>query len=193
MISTTVFYWVIIVLSAVVIFVFLTTRKKKKRKSIYTGIQSFAKIHNSVISLHDHWNEITIGLDENNFRLFYIQNLAERKIEKVIDLAEVNNVKLQKSSHPSAANQSLIANERIYLEFFFYDKQIKNEILEFYNIEYDSLTLRSELQLAEKWCQIVKRFSKTCQEQILNNKNEEDLKNVTELNNGPLYSSTGVK
>ena len=44
--------------------------------------------------------------------------------------------------------------EKLGIGFLYHDKNKNEVVLEFYNADYDSLTLTGELQLAEKWCNL---------------------------------------
>lgn len=105
------------------------------------------------IEKFDRWGSKAVALDNLNHRLYFFSNGVNNG-HKVIDLSEVQRASLIKTHH-SGGSQGSGAIRKVDLYLTPKDKGRPNFELDFYDSEHDSLTIREELQLAEKWSTIV--------------------------------------
>ena len=86
------------------------------------------------------------------------------EIREHINLTEVSDCRMFKTERSVIYNkETVIVVDRIELKISFYKH--KPEVrLEFYNADYDQLTLSGELQLAQKWNDTIKGIISTTQD-----------------------------
>lgn len=149
--------WLILVLVSVSTIVLLQAKIRHRERKILAVLQDFAKEMNSTIADYDHWNSSMIGIDNMVMkRLFYIRKTNNEETRAVIHLSEVLRCRLVVDKSSILYNKEQVTLiEKIALVFSYMDNQNKDVVLEFYNADYDSLTLSGELQLAQKWSDIV--------------------------------------
>lgn len=137
--------------------VYLYIRNRRREKGIFKVLHSFAAEHNSTITSSDHWADTLIGIDQDNAKkLFFIRSANNHTIKEVINLWEVRSCRLASTARSVTFDrQAVRVVDRIELIFTFIDSARNEVALEFYNNDYDSLTLTGELQLAQKWLEIV--------------------------------------
>lgn len=148
----------ILIVSALVIFIRIRNRKRNSRK--IAVLQAFAVENQSTISTWDTWENTLIGIStpETN-RLFFIRSIPGREIRQVINLSEVADCRMVKTGKQVAYHKELVqVVDKIELVFSLFQHQPALS-LEFYNADYNNLTLSGELQLAQKWAGIVNSIS----------------------------------
>jgi len=125
--------------------------KAKKEKEIK---ETFSKLagDNSSIDKFDRWNKKTLAINNHNNKLFFISE-KDQGAPNVIDLSAMQQASLIKSHRNEGSENSAIKKVELYLVPK--EKGQPNIELEFYDADHDSLTIRDELQLAEKWSAIL--------------------------------------
>ena len=148
---------IIVLLSLVGYFYF---RNRRREKYIYSDLHALARENNSTITRSDHWSNTQVGVDESeNNKLFFIRTANNQSIREVISLPEVKDCRLAKAERTVTDNKmKILVIERVELIFHFADAKKPEVALEFYNNDYDALTIRDELLLAKKWQGIVNDF-----------------------------------
>ena len=156
--ETTVVTLAVIVLVITSLIIFIKKRNKRKEKEIFSTLQQFANTHNGIISTYNHWDKTMIGLDYREMKiLFFIRKVGDKELREAINLAEVKDCRLLKVERSLTNNGSSVhVIDEIKLVFSFINTRKSDISLEFYNNEYDHLTLAGELQLAQKWSEIVR-------------------------------------
>jgi hypothetical protein len=159
--------WSITILATLSAVAYFYIRNRRREKSIYTVLHSFAKENNSTVTSSDHWANTLIGIDQMEAKkLFFIRTANNHSIKEVINLSEVRNCRLANIARTVTYDkQKVHVVDRIELIFSFLDSGRPEITLEFYNNDYDSLTLTGELQLAQKWLEIVNGI-------VVSNKNQ---------------------
>jgi hypothetical protein len=129
---------------------------QKRDKKMLQELQIFAESNNCKISQHELWNNSQIGVDETANAVFFIKKLKEKEIKQQINLNEIEKCRVINSGRTvSNKNGSHKVVDKLDLAFTFHDKNNGEITIEFYNSDYDSLTLSGELQLVEKWYKII--------------------------------------
>lgn len=139
----------VLILCAVPI-VIAQRNKAKKEKEIKERFSKLAG-NNSSIDKFDRWNKKALAIDNLNTKLFFISEKDEGA-PKVIDLSAMQQASVIKSHHNGGENSGI---KKVELYLVPKEKGQPNIELEFYDAEHDSLTIRDELQLAEKWSAIL--------------------------------------
>jgi len=149
-----IFLVVLVVLCAIPILI-INSKKKKSEKLFLQALFNLAANSNCNISEHECWHNAEIGIDREASKLFFIRKTGTDEVASEINLSEMQKcrfVNTNRSVVNGGGNQTVI--ERLELVFTSQDKNKANTILDLYNSHYDSLTLRGEIQLAEKWEEI---------------------------------------
>jgi ABC-type glycerol-3-phosphate transport system permease component len=128
----------------------------KKEKQLKNKLFQLAATNSCAISEFDFWKNSAIGLDKSRQRIFYVRDIKSKEEMKEVDLSEIQKcrvVNASRSLHNKNGNYTAI--DRLELMFTFRDKNKPEVGLEFYNTTHDSLSLAGEVQLVEKWSEIV--------------------------------------
>ena len=150
--------WSLTTLVLVSTALFFILRNRNKEKRTLSVLHAFAKAHNTTLTTFDFWPRSLIGIDEKETgKLFFIRKEMDKEIREVINLSEVRSCMLVKAERTvRQEKEKLNLIEKIELVFTFSASDKPVVALEFYNNDYDSLTLLGELQLAQKWLEIVR-------------------------------------
>lgn len=155
--SQTVFPWLItIVVTLFTILLFWLGWKRKQRKTL-SKLKNFATENNCTLNEFDCWDKSLIGLDKTGGgKLFFIRKspgIKSKIIIHLLDIKRCNLIKTERTEKVGRIKISIIDRIQLILT----PKNLHNEeiSLEFYNTDFDSLTLTGELQLAEKWNKLI--------------------------------------
>jgi hypothetical protein len=149
--------WSIAALAIVGLIVFIRLKNKNLDKKNLAPLLLFARENNSEISYYDTWDKTLIGADYKEVnRLFFIRNIPGREIREKINLSEVSECRIFKTER-KVKNDKEFLNVIDRIEVILSFNNHKPEVsLEFYNNDYDQLTLSGELQFAQKWTEMIK-------------------------------------
>ncbi len=150
--------WSIIIMASISLIIFLNIRNKNKEKKTLLPLLNFAEENNSSLSSSDHWDKTLIGIDNEEInKLFFIRTTPSKEYREVINLSEVVSCVFHKAERTvSNKDVKVIVIDRIELILTFVNNQKPAVILEFYNSDYDNLTISDELQFAQKWSGVIK-------------------------------------
>lgn len=148
----------ITILATISLIVFLQIRNRNREKKAFSVLQNFAKGINSTISSYDRWDKTLIGIDNGEInKLFFLRTISNKEYREVINLSEVMSCRLVLDERTVQYDKEKVnVIDKIELVFSFVNTNKQDVKLEFYNADYDQLTLSGELQLAQKWSGIVK-------------------------------------
>ena len=149
--------WSMVALVIVGVIVFIKLRNKNRERKKLEPLLSFAKENNTEISHFDSWDKTLIGVDNKESEsIYFIRNIPGNLIREKIILSEVSGCKMLITERKVKYNKEAVkVIDRIDLIFSFCNHRPELK-LEFYNTEYDKLTITAELQLAQKWIDILK-------------------------------------
>lgn len=147
--------WSVVLLTTAGLIILIRIRRKRREQKILAPLFAFAAENNSEIVSWDRWDKTLIGIDKKEpGSLFFIRNIPGRNIREQIQLSEVTNCRMYKSERRVTFHKETVnVMDRIELVFTFPHR--REVSLEFYNAEYDLLTLTGELQMAQKWSGII--------------------------------------
>ncbi len=150
--ETTILLTVAIIILCALPIVIAQRNKIKKEKELKEKISKIEGYQTS-IEKFDHWGKKAVAIDKIHHKLYFFSSGVDNG-HKVIDLSEIRQVSLVKTHH-NGGSQSSGAIKKVELYLLAKDKARPNIELDFYDSERDSLTIREELQLAEKWSTLV--------------------------------------
>jgi hypothetical protein len=146
----------IFLIACILIIILVISKNKNSKKQILQTLFSLAEKNNSKISEHDIWNNTLIGIDKDAHKLFYVRNMGGNGISEAIDLSEIQKGRVVNSNRIVTSKESSNnVTDKIALVLTLNDSKKPDIELEFYNTNRDNLFLNGELQLTEKWAEIV--------------------------------------
>jgi hypothetical protein len=130
--------------------------QKNKEIKFLQHFLDLAKAQGINPTQHELWNiNYIIGLDETSKKVFYLKKNGVEEKTMTINLAEVEKCRIANKTHTiksSGGNSNVI--DRIDLMFINRNPQKADKSIEFYNGE-ESMSLRGEVPLTDKWCNII--------------------------------------
>lgn len=152
--SSTLVVSLLLVVVILIPFIIMRGGIKKRAKLFLAELKAFASEHNADITDYDLSKDIAIGRDEAKGLVFFIHHGDELKSAKKIDLNETKNVQLTKGIRRVVTEHSeSTIIEKVGLAFVTNATTVN---FEFFNTDSGSLTMSGELQLAEKWEELLK-------------------------------------
>lgn len=151
--------WSVTLVAIAGLIIFIRIRKKSRIEKALAPLKAFARENNSEISNSEVWGKNLIGIDNNApGSLFFIRSLPSREIREKINLSEISGCRINRTVRKADYNKEAVSViDRVELVISFYNH--KPEVsLEFFNTDYDQLTLLNELQLAQKWSDMIQGF-----------------------------------
>lgn len=149
----------LILLGAIVaafILMVITLRDTKKKDSALTELQLYAAEDGGKITVSDKWNDSAIGINEHLKMVYFINKKNGHEVKKSINLLPVRNCRLVQITRPAGEGKNLqTLTDRVELAFSYLDRAKHETFIEFYNIQHDKAFIVSELDLANKWVDII--------------------------------------
>ena len=149
---STVFMSLIVLALIIVPVYFLEHTKSKKGKTTLKSILSAANKNNDRITEYNCWNNYAIGIDINSKRLYYAKKIEKKEECIEIELSAIKNCKIQNSRK---SENSKTEEECLVIDLLPKNLSLGNFAIEFYNSEFDGLTMHEELHLAQKWLKTI--------------------------------------
>lgn len=152
--GTIIFLAILFLSIAVPVFIF-NIKKKKQEKLLRDRMNEIAQKSNCTISTYEQWKDLQIGLDEKSGTLFFIRNTKDHETMSEVDLSQVQNARVLKAERiVTNGSDKYTAVDKVDLTLMPRNSR-SEQALAFFNSSYDSPTIQGELQLAEKWSEIV--------------------------------------
>ena len=130
--------------------------RKNKETSFISRFNELAMQNNVNIAQPETWNiHYAMGLDAAANKILYLKKNENQENMVVIDLRQVERCRVANKTHQVKSNGKNIAvTDSLHLAFILKDKSKADKTVEFYNGD-ESLCLRGELPLVEKWCDLI--------------------------------------
>ena len=147
-----------IVFIAVITLPFVLTElsKKRKKNSLLRKITEMATSNGSSISEHEFCSDFVLGIDSQSNHVYYFKKNDNREVAQHINLTGYKSCKAVTYGHSISENKNQYhVTDKLELNFYPYDKDKAEISIDFYNSEFDRLTLTGELQFVEKWEKIL--------------------------------------
>lgn len=136
-------------------FVMVNNSKKKREKIFLQSLLEIAAQNNCQIYQHEILGNFAIGIDETKNFVFFYSQIKDKENKQYVDMSETQSCKVINTSRTfknKDGNQKVI--ERLALSFVPTAKNKPEIIIEFFNADV-SLRLNGELQLIEKWSNLI--------------------------------------
>ena len=145
----------IIIAICVASFMWMSRSGKSKHVTLLKMLDSFAQQNNYTLALSDACATVSIGLDASRRKLFYLKKRGQQHDMQLFDLLEYEKSYVVSDTRTAGEKGELKAVDRLVLVLSAGKRKESDAMLEFYNVEYDSLRLMGESQLIERWSVIV--------------------------------------
>lgn len=143
----------VLVFSGVALYLLVSRGQKKKEQQFLQLLTEFAVKNGSAISHYERWNNSMMGIDDAKGIIFIYKMVQEDILYQQIDLSEYQKCKVYESTRfVGSSGPGTKVVDRIELVFSKSDKGKQETVVEIYNTNHDSLHLRTEPEIAEKWC-----------------------------------------
>ena len=147
-----------IIAISVILYLIVSMRSKNKEKKKLQVLNDYASKHSCTITKSEIYSNISIGMDEKTNFLFFIKSNNDIDVLKQVNLSEITNCKVVNTARTVQFNKSsTTVIEKLNLCFYPVNKNKEQILLEFYNVEIDGSILNGELQLVEKWSDILNK------------------------------------
>lgn len=123
--------------------------RKKKENNLLQPLRKMAEQQNFQLNEYEVCNNFVIGIDKMKNMFFFHSEGKDNSISKFIDLSIIENCKVI-TSHKTISNSKVINK----VELSFIDKNKTEQTVDIYNAD-GIFRLNGEIQLANKWCQII--------------------------------------
>lgn len=146
----------LIAAACVIPFVIMNKLNARRERKILEPLFNLAQKHDSTISGYDIWNNAAVGIDNRTEMVFFFKKATGTDIFRQVNLSEIRKCRLiqvTKTSGDEQDNFKPVAKLELVLEH--QDSSKADIMLEFYNADLDGGTLTGELQLVEKWRQLI--------------------------------------
>ena len=138
---------VIIIILCILPFVLLGSGRRKRQKQLLQSLQTTAAQQGGKITRHDCLRDAAIGIDDAARTLYYVKNDTTAHFR----LHDFRACRIVNTAHTVGSNRVV---DQLALVLTPAVNGLAEVQLEFYNAEAD-IQLSGELQLLEKWAQIV--------------------------------------
>ena len=130
-------------------FIIIGVHRKKKQKQAVQTFLALTKEHGCNPSVYEFWNNSAIGIDKISGTAILCRTQNDIKSIRLMNLLEVN------SCEAIITRQESQVISKIEIVFSCSKKDKTSVRWEMYNSDYDSLTISNELQVIEKWVEIL--------------------------------------
>ncbi len=151
--SGTIIISAILLAVALLPFIFTGKKYKRQKKQLVNMLNSLAEQNQVTLSTNEAGASFGIGLAENGRYLFYSRITNEQMSGRAVLLTDKSRCKMKTASRLLEGGEKVI--DRVELVLYPVSSAQPEVVLEMYNAEYDTLTIRDELQIAVRWEQIV--------------------------------------
>ena len=147
---------ILIAIACVIPFIIMNKINARREREFLHPLFSLAKHHHSRVSQFDTWSNAAVGIDHKTAMVFFFKKVNNTEISRHVRLTEIKKCRVvqeTKTAYDELDNFRPIAKLELALEPL--DKTKPDILLEFYNADADGGNLTGELQLAEKWRQLI--------------------------------------
>ncbi|MFC6996383.1 hypothetical protein [Rufibacter roseus] len=145
-----------LLIACILPFYLMSAKNKRREQEQLQDLLKLAEESGCQITQHDLWNNSLIGIDSTANILFFLRKVNGQAASEKVNLAQVQHCRVEDVSRTiTSKDGNYSKTDQSGLVLTYRDKGRKETKLEFYNVEYDSLTMQGELLLAKKWAGII--------------------------------------
>lgn len=137
-------------------FILLNISHRKRVKQNLQRLNREAAKYTLNVSTFNTWGNTSIGMDEAANVVFFTKKTADGDTALKVALAEAENCRVANIKRTeSDGDHHYSLTEKLELVFETRYKKKTETALSFFDIQHDGGMLTGELQMAEKWCNII--------------------------------------
>lgn len=149
---------IIIIAVCIVSLVLMSRSNKSKQNNLKKSLVNIALHNHCELTHSEACGNVAIGMDAVKRKLFFVRKKREESFSRMLDLDGLEKVYVVNHSRTAGEKGELKVIDKLELILTFREKNKPDDKLEFYNVEDDNLRLMGELQMIEKWHDILNRF-----------------------------------
>jgi hypothetical protein len=147
---------ILIVIACIIPFVIMSKINARRERQFLQPLFNLAKHRQSRLSQYDTWSHAAVGIDHTTGMVFFFKKVNNIETSQEIRLSTIKNCRVYHVTKTvSDGQENFKGIARLTLAFEHLDNSKADELLEFYNAESDGDMLTGELQLVEKWRQLI--------------------------------------
>ncbi|MFM6925881.1 MAG: hypothetical protein ACKOU7_10310 [Ferruginibacter sp.] len=147
---------VFFLLLCIIPFILLNISHRKRVKQNLQLLNREAGKYQVSVNTFNTWGNTSIGMDENANVIFFTKKTADGDTAQLVALTETEKCRIANIKRTeSDGDHHYSLTEKLELVFESRDKKKAETALAFFDIEHDGGMLTGELQMAEKWCNII--------------------------------------
>lgn len=152
----TIIITLIVIIACIIPFVLISSSIRKKNQAVLQKLVALAKTQQTGIEQFDAWYNTAIGIDKSLDYLFFLKKTGELELDQTVRLSEVKDCHIINTSRTlKSKDGDLKITEKLELAIAFKQPQKEDTVMVFYDGSKDSLTMTGELQIINKWCNLV--------------------------------------
>ena len=152
----TIIITLIVIIACVIPFVLISGSIRKKNQAVLQKLVALAKNQQTGIGQFDVWFNTAIGSDNSLDYLFFIKKTGGLDLDQTVKLSEIKDCKVVDTSRSIKSKDGDIkVTDKLELVLSFKTPQKDDLVLVFYDGNTDSLTMTGELQIINKWNNLV--------------------------------------
>jgi hypothetical protein len=128
------------------------TGTDEKNNRALQSLLNLAERNGTPLSQHDTLRNLAIGITKDGKRIYFAKIIEDRQIISHADLINTQKCTVVRTTRKAGGDDVI---DGIALLFTGQEKVTPDISFEFYNLEYDSLSVYGELELANKWQKII--------------------------------------
>jgi hypothetical protein len=137
-------------------FILLNISHRKRVKQNLQRLNRQAGKYNLNVTTFNTWGNTSIGMDETANVVFFTKKTTDGDTAQQVALAEAEKCRVANIKRTeSDGDHHYSLTEKLELVFETRDKKKTETALPFFDIQHDGGMLTGELQMAEKWCNII--------------------------------------
>jgi hypothetical protein len=128
----------------------------RREQQFLQPLFNLAQEHHARLSQYDTWSNTAVGIDHNTGMVFFFKKVNNTGISRHVSLSAIKKCRvIQVTKTINDGQDSFKGIARLALAFEHLDNSKADALLEFYDASSDGDNLTGELQLVEKWHQLI--------------------------------------
>lgn len=127
-----------------------------RKRQFLQPLLNLAQHNQSRLSQYDTWNNLAVGIDYNTGMVFFFKKVNNTGVSLQVNLSTIKKCRvIQVAKTLNGGQDNFLGVAKLALAFEHKDTSKADALLEFYNADSDEAGLTRELQLVEKWRQLI--------------------------------------
>ena len=147
---------ILIAVACIIPFIIMSKINNRLERQILQPLFSLAQKHHSKVMQYDTWSNAAVGIDHTTAMVFFFKKVNNTETSQQVSLSEIRKCRIvQVTKTANDGQDNFKATTKLELVFEYLDTSKADTLLEFYDAAADGANLTGELQLIEKWRQLI--------------------------------------